>query len=259
MHITHTHTLSPIEKEALLYLTEHCRLSDNLTLSFPQDANDYWLLNDDHGTVKAYFAACKIDEGLWECYAFTHPDCRSRGYFSQLLEQACDYGQEHGDPVLAFVSDERCPQALEILEHLEAKYSHSEYIMYIPLSSFGEATTPTDMVLEFDTVTDHCQEGEAGTQERQITVSAYNQSELSVVTCRLMIRDRKAYLFSLETLPKYRRQGLARRFLIQLIADLGNAAYDILYLHVSSTNEGAMNLYKKTGFQIKETLSYYLY
>lgn len=277
MNIIHTHTLSLRETEALAGLTNQCREADGLTLSFPTDGNDYWILEDECGNTAAYFAAYAIDEGLWECYAFTRPDYRGKKCFSKLLDLACDYSQRNGDPVLSFVTDGRCLQALQILEHLKATYSHSEYMMCLSLSSPVEDQGAMDkMVLNFRREPDNCQE-EYG-EEELITVlgwpDGWSQSSSifpgigdtwdsslkpPAVTCRIVAQGNKVYLFSLETRPEYRRQGMARRFIARLVQVLEHAAYDTLFLQVSDTNEAALSLYRKTGFRITETLSYYLY
>lgn len=290
MYVTHTHTLSPRETDALRRLTDRCRLADGLSLSFPADGSDYWILENDQETVEAYFAACMIDDGLWECYAFTCPDCRGKGHFSRLLDLVCDYSRKTGDPVLAFVTDERCPQTLKILEHLKATYSHSEYMMSLPLSLPSEGLEEKGMILKFREEPESREEdvweeglltvagwpvpgsvagspwegsGDSGSGSCGYSGAADTFSSISgvpAVTCRIMIEGRRIYLFCLETRPECRRRGLARRFLLQLARELTKtAAYDAIFLQVSGTNEAAVSLYKKTGFRITETLSYYLY
>ena len=67
------------------------------------------------------------------------------------------------------------------------------------------------------------------------------------------------YLYGLEIHEKYRGQGHGNHLLLQVIHDL--AAFDPLplRLQVSGENIPAVSLYKKTGFQITETLYGYLY
>lgn len=296
MYIRHTHTLSPRETQALIHLTNQCRLSDNLTLSFPAEGDEYWILEDECKTVAAYFAVCKIDKGLWECSAFTCPDRRGKGYFSQLLDRVWDYSLENGEPVLAFVTDKRCPQALNILKHLNAAYSHSEYLMRLPLSSsvgfqdrtgcmelqfYREPDAFEEYPMEEGTVTVRAWPG-ASFQTKALHVAyptppKHGNSDSScgilsqkadsnstalgppAVTCHLMIQGSSVYLFALETRPEYRRQGIALQFLNQLAQWLGARGYKALLLQVSETNEGALCLYKKAGFSIVEALAYYLY
>ena len=47
--------------------------------------------------------------------------------------------------------------------------------------------------------------------------------------------------------------------LLTVLHSLRNRNASSLFLHVSGENPAAVNLYKKTGFRITETLSYYLY
>ena len=58
---------------------------------------------------------------MWECYAFTHPDFRRKGYFSALLEQVCQYSEALGEPELCLVTDNKCPAATAALRELGAE------------------------------------------------------------------------------------------------------------------------------------------
>ena len=80
-NITHTTTLSRKEQEDIRRITAQCRLTDGLSLSCPEDGDEYWLLEED-ATAAAFLAVYKTEETMWECYAFTHPYFRRKGYFS---------------------------------------------------------------------------------------------------------------------------------------------------------------------------------
>lgn len=263
MYINHTCTLSPGEVKELTALTNQCKAYDHLTLSFPSDGDHYWILKNDSQKVIAYFALCKIHPSLWECYGFTCPDCRENGYFSQLLNQVLDYCEEKGDPDLVFVTDGQCPQALHVLAHLEAVYSHSEYMMSLSFSSPDlPVTLSDDMGLNFHIEPNFW--GNHSLKEQEISLCAWPDTKSSrlsppPITCHLRTHGRNVYLFSLETRPEYRRQGLTLTFLNRLVQILRRAGYHTLLLQVSGSNQAALKLYQKTGFQITETLSYYLY
>ena len=66
---------------------------------------------------------------MWECYAFTHPDFRRKGYFSALLEQVCQYSEALGEPELCLVTDNKCPAATAALRELGAELWNEEYMM----------------------------------------------------------------------------------------------------------------------------------
>ena len=62
-----------------------------------------------------------------------------------------------------------------------------------------------------------------------------------------------------EIFEEYRGQGYGKALLLQVISDLISCNPLPLRLQVSGENIPAVSLYKKTGFQIAETLSGYLY
>ena len=56
-----------------------------------------------------------------------------------------------------------------------------------------------------------------------------------------------------------RGKGLGTRFLGFLFPALAKAGFSRITLQVSASNAPALALYRKTGFRVAETLSYYLY
>ena len=67
------------------------------------------------------------------------------------------------------------------------------------------------------------------------------------------------YLYGLEIHQEDRGQGHGYHLLLQVIQDLAALNPLPLQLQVSGENAPAISLYKKTGFQITETLFGYLY
>ena len=59
--------------------------------------------------------------------------------------------------------------------------------------------------------------------------------------------------------PALRRRGIGSRALSHVLAFLAREGVRLVFLHVSGNNLPAVSLYKKAGFRIAETLSYYLY
>ena len=288
-NITHTTTLSRKEQEDIRRISALCRLTDGLSLSCPEDGDEYWLLEED-ATAAAFLAVYKTEETMWECYAFTHPDFRRKGYFSALLEQVCQYSEALGEPELCLVTDNKCPAATAALRELGAELWNEEYMMEYNTAadsskdgkSASHASLPNrasdgadgrkqDMELDMDIrptpegllicarrpgeqpspdkdgITSQDRDDMTARNKAHSTVqdntSGTDSTPDACVTCRLSLNSTAAYLYSLETAPALRRRGLASCFLIQ----------------VSGSNEPALHLYRKTGFRITETLSYYLY
>ena len=79
------------------------------------------------------------------------------------------------------------------------------------------------------------------------------------VTCFLAPQGNSVYLYSLEVLPELRNKHLGTAFLSVLLPQLAKKGFKTIKLQVSSENLPAMALYKKTGFCITQTLSFYEY
>ena len=67
------------------------------------------------------------------------------------------------------------------------------------------------------------------------------------------------YLFGFEILPEFRGRGHGKKLLCHVLHELSGKAPLPVRLQVSGDNAAALSLYEKTGFQITETLSCYLY
>ena len=62
----------------------------------------------------------------------------------------------------------------------------------------------------------------------------------------------------MEIRAPFRGKGYGKAFFLQVLKSLQENTSTVT-LQVSGNNTVALNLYKKTGFRITETLSYYLY
>lgn len=260
MNIIHSLSLSQKQAKDIRYLTELCHQADGCTLSCPVDGDAFWFLyeesqNGRHGFPAAFFAVYKVEADCWECYAFTRPDRRGRGYFSALLEEAGTYSQEEGEADLCFVTDGRCRDSLDILEHLEAEFWYNEYIMERCLEQNGRIAPDKTADRNQSETEDH------GLDFSFRLVKKDTEWELEAPqgSCRLTVRGDGAFLYGLEILPELRGQGTGTRFVRGIISTLEAHGCKTLRLQVSGTNEAALRLYKKTGFVIAQTLSYYLY
>ncbi|CAG0915799.1 unnamed protein product [Notodromas monacha] len=91
-------------------------------------------------------------------------------------------------------------------------------------------------------------------------LSYYNDIIVGAVCCRVDVVDgqRRLYIMTLGCLAPYRRHGIGTKMLEHVLAFVekdGN--FDSVFLHVQISNEGAINFYKKFGFEIIETKDHY--
>lgn len=257
MHIIHTTTLSRQQIQDMRAIAALQRRRDGAALSCPVDGDEFWLLEDGGQTV-SFFAVYKMDETLWECSAFTDPGKEGRGYFSLLLGEVLRVSEHSGEPDLCFAADNRCARSLDVLRHLEADFSHNEYMMACSLPAPAvRASSHARLRLSPHNL--------AAPLPEELSLTAWEvrpgswRTSMPAGSCRLYVCGGRAYLYGLEIAPELRGMGYGTGFLIRIMELLQKNGCKELRLQVSGDNLPALALYKKTGFRITETLSYYLF
>ncbi|XP_055700285.1 probable N-acetyltransferase san [Phlebotomus papatasi] len=88
----------------------------------------------------------------------------------------------------------------------------------------------------------------------------YNDIVVGAVCCRVDTSEnmRRLYIMTLGCLYPYRRLGIGTvmvNHILKYVENDGN--FDSIFLHVQVNNEGAIQFYKKFGFEIVETKDFY--
>uniref|UniRef100_A0A6G1SQA7 N-terminal methionine N(alpha)-acetyltransferase NatE n=1 Tax=Aceria tosichella TaxID=561515 RepID=A0A6G1SQA7_9ACAR len=80
----------------------------------------------------------------------------------------------------------------------------------------------------------------------------FNDVVVGVVCCRLDMVDggKHLYIMTLGCLYTYRRLGIGTTMLKHVIDFASKKSVDYIYLHVQSSNTGAIEFYSKFGFEI---------
>ncbi len=294
LSITRPKTLTNAQASSVLSLAALCCQNDRISLSypvFPEDNAIHYLLTDQKGQLLSALAGIPLDCSAIECIAFTHPKHRKRGYFSRLLSLAL---KEWEDLDILFPVSGACPDTMAVLSALDAKLEYEEYKMeYIfpenglcrdsffvsrgsLLSSF--LSPPNDIFAEnacwtlflsdcppslerlsktkgasassLLDGTGGCSARPAGSADKDCIAGSCFTSPVSQNTL---------CIHHVEILAGLRGSGLGTLLIRQLIYCLQKTHIRRLLLHVSGSNAPAVALYKKTGFGITETLSYYMY
>lgn len=234
MSIFLTTTLHSEQKEQLLLMNPH----------FPiEDAAFFALCELDH-TICSAAAFLKEDDLCYECYAYTTPSMRRHGYFSELLDAAIEALPE--DTEFLFYTDGSDPDCMAALNALEAEQVLSEHMMELNLMYVQDFVSEPS-VPDF-TVNRTSMDG---------TETLFYQNPHGSV--RISVFSSYYYLYGLEIQEEKRGKGYGKAFLSQVLCDLAKKQPLPLRLQVSGENLPALSLYKKTGFQITETLFGYLY
>ncbi|MBT9779145.1 GNAT family N-acetyltransferase [Clostridium sp. MCC353] len=247
MKTKQTWTLSEEEKIQIRSVVTSCCGHDSTRLSYPlEEGARHFLLFDDDGSLISALSLFFSWEDCCECTAFTLPEKRGQGCFSQLFDLALSWLEEKEEKEdagydLLFVTSPGCRETMNVLNAIGAEYDYSEYMME---RAIKKETEPEDPIhLEF--------------QEDGLCLGLLNHQLIG--SCRLDYGCGSACLYEMEIKEPFRNQGLGTRFLWSLFPRLMENGILILRLQVTSANKAALSLYKKTGFHICETLSYYLY
>lgn len=240
--------LTPTQVRAFHDLINTCQACEPLRLGFPDDADNF-LFTCEGTMILSCLIVCQVQEDVWECYVFTHPDWRRKGLCRDLIGELCK--QTPADTELVFLLDHQSPDALAAFSSLEMEHWRTEYQMEqnIDAASFPPPSfilTQEEIVEEYD--------GKKGWLFSALSASP----PILLGSCRVLAhRPAEFYLYHVEMVEKYRNQGWGTKLIQAVLQTLPQPSR--LFLHVSSDNPAAVNLYKKTGFHITETLSYYLY
>lgn len=260
MKLIRTNSLTSRQTADAQKLEDECRQYDQTSLTFPLEIGCLTFLLYDEEVLLSAFSAYFQNEEYCECTAFTHPKHRRKGCFSKLLHE---FLKEAGEVDLIFPVGSGRPDARLALEAMGTELLSQEFVMerkLLPangetdgrLAGFREEADSA-----FEPSISFCRE------DTLYTIKTVGQR----TGCfRLIFQENSVYLYGLEIQESRRRQGCATSAMAALLTSLSrlkaqqpNRLPAALRLQVSGANKPAMALYRKLGFQIADSLSYYLY
>lgn len=255
LSITETDNPSDEQLRDIQNLVSICRQRDGISLSCPLDSDDpvqHFLL---YGKARllSVLSVLPYDEETAECTAFTHPDLRRRGYFSLLFTRAlevCTYLEECD---ILFPASDSCPDTLATLHALEAELCGEELQMELFFSQAAMFDISPDFSLRSYNTNEELLQKWKLYQNTSSDTRQLGSCQTSFVseTC--------VCLHHVEILPQFRSRGYGNVLMQLLIREFAESGLERMILQVAGDNEPAIALYKKQGFRITETLSYYLY
>lgn len=257
MNICHYATLSKNLQTSVCQMTAGCRLHDQSSLSYPfspkEGADCHYLAANDLGELCAVLAVIPLDSNTAEISAFTRPDQRKKGCFSRLLALALN---DYEDFDFLFAVSPRCKDTLATLDALDAEFSHEEHQMEFLLDrkQLPDISSPSHAGFTLTVPENILSPGAQWLLVQEAKLSSPIGSCLTSP-----VSPDCLCLHQVRITPSLRGQGLGRLLIRQLLWQLGQTDISRVVLHVSGDNIPALSLYKKTGFRITETLSYYYY
>lgn len=250
IHICPTNLLTQKQQQELADLTAVCRHHDGTDLSYPTDEEDltHMLGYLPDGRLAACLTLIPYEETLAECCAFTHPVFRRQGFFSKLLEEAIS---QYPSVDLLFAVSEDCKDALKVLESMEAEKDSDEHMMECELSS--------RCIAQQSGIVDSSFHPFSLFRTSETEYALYRSGALCGTASAEPVSETTVCLHHVEILPEFRNQGCGTAFLCLLLPSLSENGFRKVILQVAGDNAPAMALYKKTGFSVTKTLSYYFY
>ena len=245
MNFFYKTALEPTYSLQLADLFNICFPASDFPDSLSADADGIWIAEDETRKLAGCLLLFQTGIHSWEGIPLVHPAYRRQGIFSSLLAHACKKGSFPGEDELLFSVRPEQTKWRQVLTAIEAEKVSEEYMMEysfgrLPsLPATAQAFASAELTVSFQ-----------GTEGKAFSPH---------VSCLLSSQGNSVYLYQLLTKEEFRRQGRASAFLHHLFPRLKALGFSSVRLQVSGENLPAMALYKKTGFHITETLSFYLY
>ncbi len=293
MNLIQTNSLSARQAEQILALLNECQKTQPIHISFPfEDGNCFLLLLDESETLAAIMGMIlppdgSSDEEPVECIAFTRPSLRRRGYFAALLEKACDISGEHD---ILFPVDPESADTAATMKAIHADRVDQEYQMkwdFDPAAERFDSPMVEKRPLTFTCTSapegdvnesvdpDSCWDcfHSADDPDPAVTILTYEFLETppdpmcspaAVCMARMQpVPDVPgtfhACFYGFRVHDLCRGLGIGEAAFCLVLNDLIARGCTRIVLHVSSDNYPALSIYKKAGFRIIETLSYFMY
>jgi ribosomal protein S18 acetylase RimI-like enzyme len=214
--------------------------------------------------------------GTAEISAYVHPDHRRTGVFSGLLLESWQVLQRYNIAKVLIVTDAVPTVCREILGKWQAELSHSEYL----LAYQGDVHKP-DFPFASKCILREADESDI---EKMVELNMISFGEdwenashmvrenLKHPLTRCYIGEIEANIFGLANVrkegsdfyicgfniaPAYRKKGLGRYLLCQLLDRLTPSENESITLEVDSTNQPAYQLYTSSGFVVQSQVDYY--
>lgn len=252
MNIIRTKSPDKNQIKNLLCLQNTCQDHDQISLTFPMEENCIYYLLYENDRLLSALCAFFNESGDLECSGFTLPSKRKQGFFALLLKELL---KESEDKDIIFPADESCLDTMCTLRALEASFWYREHFMEITLSGFLDSEfKKNNKTREVHGLTME----PAGSDQYGFFIDGTRIGSFSFNE-----QGDKSYFYGFEIREELRRKGLGTAclllFLEAFFRQPEKGGSRILFLQVSGLNKPAIALYKKAGFHITESLSYYVY
>ncbi len=244
-------------------------------LNFDPGIKSKFLLYEDNKLVSFISLFVPTQEEA-EVSAFTLPAYRRRGCFKHLLAQAVEEVRKYNIPGLLFVCEPQSKDGTEALKRLDAELDFTEYFLrcgdpsVLPDPQAAaevrlHRAEPKDLEamvkLNQDIFNDDYEDAKRFVSN---CFEAHNRfqyiallSEKPIGMGSVYDENGEAYIYGLGVLPSHQGKGYGRAILSLMLKDMKRSGMDNIVMEVESTNQNALSLYRKSGFEVEATFNYY--
>lgn len=222
-------------------LYNRCCNNDNLKHSYcledefdilPEVPRLYYVNSNEQ--LLGFLSVYIIDINSVEISIFVHPDRRHEHIGQQLFNS---FSKDYKTFNIEISVQPNNRIGIYFLQKNNFSYVSTELLMHVQLNTFK----PPEKSGSFELITDNSSE------------YYYIHEGLEIVYCRISkFNDDFIFISDVETLKEYRGKGYGYQFLQELLYNLSHL-YTGALLHVSKENIPAYNLYRKSGFEIKDS------
>lgn len=271
---------SPEVLEPIQELERICRETDGTNLhvgldNLTGDSSDRVYLYQTEGRLTGYFSWYSVDGIEANINAMVHPQRRSQGIFRAMLEAAAKDMREQGIYACRFKVPADSGAGQHTMEHLGAKFDKSQYAMeFLALPS--EQLRNPNLVIRPETLEDfgfmvRCSSQAFGDSEewtlryfgntREPNRHAYigfdGAVRVGMIRVKLLGSD-TAVIHDFCVSPACQGRGYGRDMLIQTVRLLLSEGRTRIRLSVITENRNALELYRRSGFEIVSKSDYYV-
>lgn len=266
--------LKDIEKLQMI-VEQHDRIELKLNWYFLRsrmtENNDFFHYEGDQllGYAALYYVG-----GAYEMCAMVHPDHRQKGIFTKLFQEILDSLKTRKTQKLYINAPPESDCAKKTLKKLGATYAYSDYQMRWSNKDVPEPEVDiqlrTATADDRETIIDLDVKGFNLTKEEsEILVNVLKKDAghrtymiekdgKTVGKLRLKAEGIETYIFGFTVDPDYRRQGIGKAALIEVIKQESEAGH-VVFVEVGIEDERGLHLYEAVGFETYQQQDYYKY
>jgi ribosomal protein S18 acetylase RimI-like enzyme len=228
------------------------------------------------GNLAAYIGIFAFKEEEVELTAIVHPKHRQQGYFKTLLTEVFFELSRRGFKKCLLISNREAIVATQIMQKLNANFSHSEYEMFsksiphfenLPQLELREYTQEDIIDLaQMDAICFNSSldkmvfrfVNSMGEKNRKVYIALHQDEKIGKVHLRFDEKNH-AYIHDLCILPVHRRKRFATAMVKQIMEILQQKKIKIIYLDVEGENASAIKLYELCGYEITAIHDFWSY